>query len=201
MFISTVSSIYWLLVDRRFSVSKWKTFDLIFAIWPLVCKFSSVKLQDLTEITFSLRRNASCLSYDSVSPHCTWLGLLSILQVSCLFYWHCSSSNPTSCELQVLEFVDGKELVCTVQLNWLHIMQGKSCCCGTQWYMHILVQSSTNPSVYLKESCYLPISCWCYHAYQLSVYIYQWLSKWCSFFGLKWHIFGGIQVSFVFIFR
>ena len=99
MFITTASSIYWLLVDRRFSVSKWKTFDVIFSIWPLVCKFSSVKLQELSEITFSLRRNASCLSYDSVSPHCTWLGLLSILQVSCLFYWHCSSSNPTSCEL------------------------------------------------------------------------------------------------------
>ena len=104
MFITTASSIYWLLVDRRFSVSEWKTFDVIFSIWPLVCKFSSVKLQDLSEITFSLRRNASCLSYDSVSPHCTWLGLLSILQVSCLFYLTTFVAAMFTCALMLMRF-------------------------------------------------------------------------------------------------
>ena len=73
MFITTASFIYRLLVDRRFSVSKsyWGTVDVIWPIWPLVCDFFSVKLQNLSDITFSFRRNASRLSYDSVSPRCT----------------------------------------------------------------------------------------------------------------------------------
>ena len=73
MFITTASFIYRLLVDRRFSVSKsyWGTLDVIWPIWPLVCDFFSVKLQNLSDITFSFRRNASRLSYGSVSPRCT----------------------------------------------------------------------------------------------------------------------------------
>ena len=73
MFITTASFIYRLLVDRRFSISKsyWGTLDVIWPIWPLVCDFFSVKLQNLSDIKFSFRRNASRLSYDSVSPRCT----------------------------------------------------------------------------------------------------------------------------------
>ena len=56
----------------------WEEFDVLWLTWLFVCIFFSVKLQfnrtcrKLTYLcTLSLRRNANCVSYNTVSPRCT----------------------------------------------------------------------------------------------------------------------------------